>query len=135
MSFDSTPCHRDWTWLLAAIEWTVSVLHLVVEGSVVELTDSGFLVKTSDWNESVAQALAQASHIGLTDEHWEIIHLIRQYYFNYLHLPNARMFVKLVQKSLGEDKGNSRYLHSLFPNSAVRFACLIAGLPKPPGCL
>jgi tRNA 2-thiouridine synthesizing protein E len=44
------------------------------------------------------------------------------------------MFAKAVQKQFGEDKGNSRYLHLLFPNGPVRYACLIAGLPKPPGC-
>jgi tRNA 2-thiouridine synthesizing protein E len=45
------------------------------------------------------------------------------------------MFVKAVQKEFGEEKGNSRYLHRLFPESPLKYACLIAGLPKPPGCI
>lgn len=100
-----------------------------------ELTDSGFLVRKEDWNEEVAFHLAGRCGIQLTAAHWEVLLFIRDYYVRYNHLPNARMFVKAVQKELGLEKGNSVYLHKLFPESAVRFACLIAGLPKPPGCL
>jgi tRNA 2-thiouridine synthesizing protein E len=98
-------------------------------------TESGFLLDASLWDETIAEALASRERIALTAAHWEIIHFLRGYYFNYQHLPNARMFVKVVQKQFGADKGNSIYLHRLFPGSAVRNACLIAGLPKPPGCI
>ena len=109
--------------------------YLEVNGTTLELTDSGFLAKATDWNETVAEALAARSQIRLTNAHWEILRYLRDYYAQFQHLPNARMFVKAVQKQFGEEKGNSRYLHRLFPDSAVRYACLIAGLPKPPGCL
>lgn len=108
---------------------------LDVDGQVLELTGSGFLLRAEQWNERVAEVLAERSQIQLTEAHWEILRFIREYYFKYQHLPNARMFVKAVQKQLGEAKGNSRYLHGLFPEGPVRYACLIAGLPKPPGCL
>lgn len=108
---------------------------LEVDGIALETTDSGFLVDASQWNERVALALAATIPIELTEAHWEIVHFIRGYYFKYQHLPNTRMFVKAVQKELGEDKGNSRYLHRLFPESPPKYACLIAGLPKPPGCV
>jgi tRNA 2-thiouridine synthesizing protein E len=108
---------------------------LELNGSVLALTDSGFLVDAAAWNETVAEALASRSQIKLSPAHWEILFYLRDYYRKYQHLPNARMFVKAVQKQFGEEKGNSRYLHALFPDSAVRYACLIAGLPKPPGCL
>lgn len=106
-----------------------------VNGVVLETTESGFLLNPAQWNETVAQALAAQANIELTEAHWEIVRFIRDYYFKYNHLPNARLFVKAVQKEFGEDKGNSRYLQRLFPGGPVRYACLIAGLPKPPGCL
>jgi len=106
-----------------------------MDGIEIELTSSGFLVNAADWNEEIAVTLASRSNILLTEAHWEILRFIRDYYNKYQHLPNARMFVKAVQKTFGEEKGNSRYLHSLFPEGPVRYACLIAGLPKPPGCL
>lgn len=99
------------------------------------VTESGFLVDSADWSEAVAVHLAAQSGIALTEAHWEIIRFIRDYYRSYNHLPNARMFVKAAQKQLGDDKGNSIYLHRLFPKGPLRYACLIAGLPKPPGCL
>jgi len=79
--------------------------------------------------------MAALENIDLTARHWEIIRFIRAYYQDYQHLPNARMFAKAVAKGLGVDKGDSRYLHRLFPEGPLKYACKLAGLPKPPGCL
>lgn len=99
------------------------------------LTDQGYLINMNDWNEEVARELAGTEGIALTEAHWEIIDFIRDYYLQYKHLPNARVFTKAVAKQLGQDKGNSRYLHRLFPNGPLKYACKFAGLPKPPTCL
>jgi tRNA 2-thiouridine synthesizing protein E len=99
------------------------------------LNDQGFLLDASSWNEIVAEQLAAFNHIKLTERHWEIIWFIRRYYLEYKHLPNARVFTKAIAKTLGEDKGNSRYLHQLFPDGPLKYACKLAGLPKPPTCL
>jgi tRNA 2-thiouridine synthesizing protein E len=56
-------------------------------------------------------------------------------YQQFQHLPNARMFVAAIRKQFGEEKGNSRYLQKLFPQGPLKYACKIAGLPKPPTCL
>jgi tRNA 2-thiouridine synthesizing protein E len=108
---------------------------LKVNETVLATTDQGFLVNASDWNEAVAVKLAEADRIELSPAHWEIIRFIRNYYFEFKHLPNARVFSKAIAKSLGEDKGNSRYLHRLFPDGPLKYACKLAGLPKPPTCL
>lgn len=100
-----------------------------------EMTEQGFLVNPADWNEDVAERLAASNNIELNDEHWEIILFIRRYYQQFKHLPNARVFTKAIAKELGEEKGNSRYLHKLFPEGPLKYACKLAGLPKPPTCL
>ena len=97
--------------------------------------DDGFLIDGRLWNEQVAEQLAGQIPLTLTDAHWEIIRFIREYHHRFQHLPNNRLFVKAVERALGPEKGNSRYLNALFNGSPVRYACLIAGLPKPPGCL
>jgi tRNA 2-thiouridine synthesizing protein E len=97
--------------------------------------DQGFLINADDWNEDVAKQLAESNAIQLNNEHWEIILFIRHYYNRFQHLPNTRVFTKAVAKELGEDKGNSRYLHRLFPDGPLKTACKLAGLPKPPNCL
>jgi tRNA 2-thiouridine synthesizing protein E len=108
---------------------------LVLSGLILETTEQGFLVNRLDWNEEVGNYLAQQENINLTDQHWEIILFIRSYYGQYKHLPNSRVFIKAIAKTLGEDKGNSRYLHRLFPDGPLKYACKLAGLPKPPTCL
>jgi tRNA 2-thiouridine synthesizing protein E len=100
-----------------------------------ETTEQGFLTNSADWNEDVAERLAALNNIKLSDEHWEIILFIRRYYQQFKHLPNARVFTKAIAKELGEAKGNSRYLHKLFPEGPLKYACKLAGLPKPPTCL
>lgn len=108
---------------------------LVLDNLSIAVNDEGFLCSLNDWNEKIAVAIAAANEIELTPEHWEIILFIRQYYQNFKHLPNARVFTKAVAKQLGDEKGNSRYLHKLFPQGPLKYACKIAGLPKPPTCL
>lgn len=98
-------------------------------------TADGFLLDSELWTPGLAEVLAASTPITLSEAHWEIINYMRSYYQRFRHLPNNRMFVKAVQKELGDEKGNSRYLNGLFPGSPVKWACLIAGLPKPPGCL
>ncbi len=98
-------------------------------------TEQGFLINPADWNEAVAERLAALNHIKLNAEHWEIILFIRHYYQQFKHLPNARVFTKAIARELGEAKGNSRYLHRLFPAGPLKYACKLAGLPKPPTCL
>ncbi len=108
---------------------------LMVDLLCLETTDQGFLLKTAEWNEAVAVQLAALNQISLTEGHWEIILFIRHYYLQYKHLPNARVFTKAIAKEFGEEKGNSRYLHKLFPDGPLKYACKLAGLPKPPTCL
>ena len=108
---------------------------LTVKNACLETTKEGFLVHSTDWNEEIAKRLAELKAIPLTDAQWEIILFIRHYYQHYKHLPNARVFTKAIAKELGEEKGNSRYLHLLFPDGPLKYACKLAGLPKPPTCL
>ena len=107
----------------------------MVKNGCLEITDQGFLVNSADWDEEVAKRLAELNDITLNDAHWEIIFFIRNYYMQFKHLPNARVFTKAIAKALGEEKGNSRYLHKLFPEGPLKYACKLAGLPKPPTCL
>jgi len=107
----------------------------MVDGAELATTEQGFLVNLTDWNEQAAFALAELEHIQLTDAHWELIGFMRHYYQHYKHLPNARVFAKAIAKTLGEDKGNSRYLLKLFPEGPLKYTCKLAGLPKPPTCL
>ncbi len=108
---------------------------LAVNGQTVELDKEGFLVNLNDWNEDVADLIAQKDQIHLTAAHWEIINLVREFYQTFQISPSMRVLVKQTGQILGEEKGKSIYLLQLFPVSPARYSCKIAGLPKPANCL
>ena len=110
-------------------------MELEVNGISIDTTDQGFLLDMNLWNDLVAERLASLEGIDLTDAHWEILIYIRQFYLEYKYLPNARVFSKAIKKKLGAEKAGSRYLLKLFPAGPLKYACKIAGLPKPPSCL
>jgi tRNA 2-thiouridine synthesizing protein E len=97
--------------------------------------DNGYLRDLDSWDAQVAQHFAELEEVTLTDAHWEIIHLIRQFYQDYGDSPANRALVKYTRQNLGPEKGTSMYLLSLFPGSPTRLASRIAGLPKPKNCL
>jgi len=109
--------------------------NLIVDSQSIPLDKEGYLEHLSDWSESAAIALALQASIKLTDAHWEIIHLLRDFHAEFEHAPAMRIMVKAVKKSLGEHKGNSIYLMQLFPGSPAKLAAKIAGLPRPTNCL
>ncbi|HJN52325.1 MAG: TusE/DsrC/DsvC family sulfur relay protein [Pseudomonadales bacterium] len=94
----------------------------------------GHLKNLSEWSPDIAQQLAEGEQIELTEEHWEIIHIIRDYYQQFKISPTMRVLVKAVREKLGPQKGRSIHLMLLFPNSPARQISKIAGLPKPTNC-
>tara|TARA_R110000823_G_scaffold130015_28_gene258220 strand:- start:6548 stop:6865 length:318 start_codon:yes stop_codon:yes gene_type:complete len=95
----------------------------------------GFLRNLEDWSPEAAIQIASAEGIGLSDAHWEIIYLLRDYHARYDSSPAMRALVKYCAQQLGETKGRSIYLMSLFPGSPAKLGSKIAGLPKPDNCL
>lgn len=99
------------------------------------LDEEGYLRNLQDWNEDVADQLAENESLELTEAHWELIWVIREFYQDFEHSPAMRPLVKAVSLKLGKDKGRSIYLMQLFPGSPAKLLAKIAGLPKPDNCL
>ncbi len=97
--------------------------------------EQGFLLDISDWSPVLAREIALQEGIELTEAHWEIIDLLREFYREYELSPAMRILVKQVKSKFGDEKGNSHYLLTLFPGSPAKLASKIAGLPKPTNCL
>ena len=101
----------------------------------VELDKHGYLKNHQQWTEELALAFAEAENIDMSENHWEVVHFVRNFYLEFKTSPAMRILVKAVAKSLGEEKGNSRYLYKLFPKGPAKQATRIAGLPKPVKCI
>ncbi len=104
-------------------------------GKSYEVDEEGYLLNLSEWNEDVANVLAAGENVNMTEQHWEVVNFLREYYNEYQIAPAVRVLTKAIGKKLGADKGNSKYLYELFPFGPAKQACKIAGLPKPTGCI
>lgn len=101
----------------------------------ISVDKNGYLLNIDDWEPELAPQLAASENIELTDNHWEVVNFVRSFYLEFNTSPAIRALVKAMAAKLGADKGNSRYLHRLFPKGAAKQATKIAGLPKPAKCL
>lgn len=108
---------------------------LEVNGQSFETDEEGYLANLSEWNPELAEAMAGADGAELSENHWEVINFLREYYEEYQIAPAVRVLTKAIGKKLGKDKGNSKYLYELFPYGPAKQACKYAGLPKPTGCV
>ncbi|WP_183457289.1 TusE/DsrC/DsvC family sulfur relay protein [Microbulbifer rhizosphaerae] len=106
-----------------------------VEDREIPLDKEGFLRNLGDWSPAVAEQLARAEGIELTEDHWQVIRLLQEFYREFELSPAMRPLVKYAGQHLGADKGRSIYLMQLFPPSPAKVASKIAGLPKPTNCL
>ncbi len=111
------------------------MIMLVFEGQEIETDAQGYLKNSSDWQEAIALLLAEQEEITLTEQHWEVIRFIREFYKEFNTSPAIRMLVKAIAQKYDEEKGNSRYLYRLFPKGPAKQATKIAGLPKPVKCI
>lgn len=94
-----------------------------------------YLLNLDDWSRELAVHIASLENITMTDNHWEVVNFVRNFYLEYKTSPAIRLLVKSMAKELGADKGNSIYLYKLFPKGPAKQATRIAGLPKPAKCI
>lgn len=108
---------------------------LEVNGKTYETDEEGYLINLGDWDEDIAKVLAVEEKVDMTENHWEVINFLREYYNDFQIAPAVRVLTKAIGKKLGPEKGSSKYLYELFPYGPAKQACKIAGLPKPTGCI
>ena len=108
-----------------------------VGGKTIESDANGYLVNLEDWSEDVAKAIAEAEGITLSDKAWDVVNFLRDEYFsNNQNQPNERNMVKHfkgVWTDIGKVDAKALYVH--FPKGPAKLSSLIAGIPKPHGCI
>lgn len=109
---------------------------LTLPGGVsVEIDEKGYLLNWQAWSPAVAETMAAADGVDLQADHWAVLEIFRAYFKQYEIEPPMRALVRRVSETLGEDKGNSRFLYRLFPEGPGTQACRYAGLPRPVSCI
>ncbi|MFT4995444.1 MAG: tRNA 2-thiouridine synthesizing protein E [Paraglaciecola sp.] len=109
--------------------------HLEFNHKEIAVDKAGYLLNVDDWQAELAPIIAAQENIELTENHWEVVNFVRNFYLEFNTSPAIRALVKAMAQSLGAEKGNSRYLYRLFPKGPAKQATKIAGLPKPARCL
>ena len=100
-----------------------------VNGRMYNVDEDGFLQEPEIWNDAVAQDFAVSEGIpDLNDDHWKVIHYLRNYYVEFGIAPMIRKLCKETGFKLKE-------IYDLFPSGPAKGACRLAGLPKPTGCV
>jgi len=87
------------------------------------------------WSQEDALAVAREEGLELSDDHWEELHALQEYYSRHTE---GRIGVRELCDALDEhfhDKGGVKYLYGLFPGGPVAQGCRLAGLDAPPGAV
>lgn len=106
-----------------------------VNGKVIQLSEAGWLENLDEWSEELAYEIAKNEKIDeLTEEHWDIINIAREYFSDNGTVAEPRAFSKIMKKLYGADRSSQKYIYSLFPTGLIKCANKIAGLPRPKGC-
>jgi TusE/DsrC/DsvC family sulfur relay protein len=105
------------------------------DGKTIETDEEGYITDISLWTRELAIKIAEEENIEMDDDHWEVVNFLRNYYEEYQIAPAIRVLIKAIKRTMGPEKGNSKYLYELFPYGPAKQACKIAGLPKPTGCI
>lgn len=88
---------------------------LVVDGQEVLTDPEGYILDMDAWSPGFAEAQAQREGLRLGDEHWQVIRFIRNYYEEHGVQAQVRDMVRHFRQAWGPARGNSRYLHDIFP--------------------
>ncbi|MDH5216552.1 MAG: TusE/DsrC/DsvC family sulfur relay protein [Gammaproteobacteria bacterium] len=127
--------HKDIDITADDMEFSYFTQDFNFEGRTIKVYPSGNLVDPSEWNETMAIFLAQKEGINLIDEHWEIIHYLRAYYFKYGITPMVKLLINDLKEITHDRMVNIDHLYTLFPDGPARQGSRIAGLPMPQGCI
>lgn len=100
-----------------------------LSGMTIDVDEDGFIQDPETWNEQLAAAIAQTEDVTeLTEDHWKVIHYLRDYYKQFGIAP-------MIRKLCKETGFQLKYIYELYPSGPAKGACKIAGLPKPTGCV
>lgn len=114
--------------------YAIYTRRVLVDGQEVLTDQEGYILDMDAWSEGFARAQAANEGLRLTDEHWQVIAFIRQFYDEHGVQAQVRDMVKHFRVAWGPEKGHSRYLHDIFPmGGPQKQGNRVAGMRKTKG--
>ena len=99
-----------------------------IAGRDVAVDDEGFLTEYDQWDEVLAAELAKNIGVEMSDEHWAVIHFLRDDFKTQGETATTRRV-----DTVGGFPVKKQFV--LFPKKPAKKMAYIAGLPKPHGCV
>ena len=80
----------------------------LINGNKFNLTFDGRLVNLLDWTPEIAKAIAKGEGLELTDAHYDIINLMRDYYFTYNIAPIMKLLKREIARKFDPERATDR---------------------------
>ncbi len=107
---------------------------LLVDGKTVLTDQEGYILDMDAWSEGFARAQAAKEGLELTEEHWQVIRFIREFYEEHNVQAQVRDMVRHFRETWEPERGNSRHLHDIFPiGGPQKQGNRVAGIRKTKG--
>jgi len=85
------------------------------------------------WDLTTAQSTAVADGINLSDDHWDLIRALQEYYHK-VEFPKLRQIKDALEEKF-HSRGGMKYLYQIIPGGPVAEGCRLAGLNIPAGAV
>lgn len=99
-----------------------------------ECDQEGFLMDPASWSKQHAHLVAERLGIELTNDHWSVIHAVREFYLATGVSPSMRPLVNIARK-IDPSLGSSLTLARLFTSNTSKAVAQLSGTPKPSDCV
>ncbi|MEA1886340.1 MAG: TusE/DsrC/DsvC family sulfur relay protein [Bacteroidota bacterium] len=96
-------------------------------GKTVDVNDEGYFTDPGQWTREIAVEIAKEEGIDLTDQHFEVLEMLRQ-----KNDKGDALSIRGINKSGIVDV---KTFYQLFPGAPLKKATKIAGIPKPASCV
>ena len=108
----------------------VDINKMIAEPGMYQEDLMGYLARLEPWTHDLAEQFAQEEGIDLTDEHWDVIHFLREHYRENGPMTSGPRLLRMMEEHYAAE-GGGKYLFRLFPKGPVSQSSKIAGLPLP----
>jgi len=107
--------------------------HYTLTGEPMIILLESFPNAPTDWDLTTAKTTAIADGINLSDDHWDLIRALQEYYHK-VEFPNLRQIKDALDEKF-HSRGGMRYLYQIIPGGPVAEGCRLAGLNIPAGAI
>ena len=114
--------------------YAIYTRYVMVDGREILTDPEGYILNMDEWSPGFAQAQAEREGLTLTQEHWEVIRFIRDYYERHGVQAQVRDMIRYFREAWGPERGNNRHLHDIFPmGGPQKQGNRVAGIRKTKG--